>query len=294
MSSSIDLINITSLSEEDYVRLVYVTLLQRNIDPVGLVYWRKVIENNAFNKKELVDTIYNSPEFRMLHKTSFPGMVHLGRVQWIKTLDYYETIFDIGGSSPNLDLGAMIELGYPHRPKEILIFDLPEDQQYWKIKPKYPQDRDYIFNWGVLKYEHGRIETIDTYKNLANTSYDMIFMGQTIEHIYQDKLPNVLRWIRAHLKPNGKFIFDTPNREITKIQIPNNWIDEDHKYEYTPEEMESLLNREGLKVIKKTGILNMPGTHISKNFNPLEVYETEILNNSPETSYLFAFECSKM
>ena len=55
--------------------------------------------------------------------------------------------------------------------------------------------------------------------------------------------------------------------------------------------MESLLIECGFNVIKKTGILEMPITLKSKKFNPLEVYETKIINDEPESSYVFAFEC---
>ena len=55
--------------------------------------------------------------------------------------------------------------------------------------------------------------------------------------------------------------------------------------------MEELLNNSGFKVIKKTGILDMPYTYESGNFNPLEVYETNKVNENPDTSYVFAFEC---
>ena len=189
-------------------------------------------------------------------------------------------------------MGALIELGYKHRPKELIIFDLPPEEQYWG-KPKFPQDRDYEFNWGILKYIHGRIENIHDYRQLDGKRFDCVFMGQVIEHILPDQLHIVLKWIREHLKENGKFIFDTPNRIITRIQSPDKLIDEDHKYEYTPGELEKILNLNGFKVVKKTGILAMPGTFHSKNFNPLEAYETELVNDNPDVSYLFAFECAK-
>lgn len=290
MNNLIDLIETKNLTENDLIKLVYITLLGRKIDPVGLEYWTTKINQHSFNLKEMIDQIYNSPEFIMRFKTPFPTIIHKGRVEWIQTINSFDTIFDIGGSSPNIEQGALIELGYNHRPKKLIIFDLPENEQYWG-KPRFPQDREYIFEWGSLNYEHGKIENVDSFTGLADMKYDMIFMGQTIEHIYPEKLPNVLKWISNHLSLNGRFIFDTPNRVITKLQSPDKWIDVDHKYEYTPDEMERILNKNGLIVIKKTGIVNMPGSLISRIFNPLEVYETEAVNSSPNTSYLFAFEC---
>ena len=54
------------------------------------------------------------------------------------------SILDIGGSSPNIDQGALIELGYPHRPKQLFIFDLPPEEQYWG-KPKFPRTGTIFF-----------------------------------------------------------------------------------------------------------------------------------------------------
>lgn len=293
MKDWLDSVETKNLTKLDFVKLVYISLLGRKIDSVGLEYWTKKIDQKSFVLKEMIDSIYNSPECIMHYKIPFPTVIHRGRVEWVKSLDRFESIFDIGGSSPNIEEGALIELSYPHRPKSITVFDLPEEEQYWG-KPRFPQDREYNFEWGTLKYEHGRVETIDSYANLANIKYDMIFMGQTIEHIYPDKLSIVLRWISKHLNLNGKFIFDTPNRIVTKVQTPDKWIDEDHKYEYAPDEMEDLLNRCGLKVTKKTGIVEMPDTLSTGHFNPLEVYDTKLVNNSPDSSYLFAFECESM
>lgn len=285
----IELINPQLLSKENIVKLAYLSLLRRRIDEGALIYWKQRIAIGAFNYFELVDGIYNSVEFAM-NRVEFMSLLHKGRQNWCKSLDKYDYVFDIGGSSPNIDMGALIELGYSYRPKEISIFDLPEEEQYWG-KPKFPQDRDYEFEWGKIHYEHGHIEDINSYTELKDKSYDLIYMGQTIEHIYKDKLNVVLKWIKNHLKPNGRFVFDTPNRAITRIQSPNQFIDKDHKYEYTPSEMEKILNKSGFTVIKKTGILNMPETLSSGRFNPLEVVKYELISLNAESGYVFAFEC---
>jgi SAM-dependent methyltransferase len=272
------------------VSLAYITLLQRTVDKTGLEYWKNKLSKGDFSYKNLLDTIYHSPEFLMKYRVPFSDVLHSGRQQWCAGLDHFEYILDIGGSSPNIEKGALIELGYQHRPKELIIYDLPEDEQYWG-KPKYSQNKQYDFAWGSVKYFHGRAEQIHECKELSKMKFDCIFMGQTIEHIKKEDLSQLLHWIRTHLNNEGRFIFDTPNRIITAIQSTDNLIDPDHKYEYTPREMEELLNNSGFKVIKKTGILDMPYTYESGNFNPLEVYETNKVNENPDTSYVFAFEC---
>lgn len=285
----IDSIDIKLFSSEDLVKLAYLVLLRRKIDEGALRYWQQRIEFKSFYYFELLDGIYSSVEFAM-NRVDFMGLLHRGRQKWCKSLGKFDYVFDIGGSSANIDMGALIELGYSYRPKEIIIFDLPEEEQYWG-KPKFPQDRDYIFEWGTIKYEHGHIEDIYNYKSLGNKQFNLIYMGQTIEHIHKDKLKIVLKWIKEHLRHDGKFIFDTPNRAITSIQSPTQYIDSDHKYEYTPVEMEKILSQAGFIVVKKTGILYMPETLASGKFNPTEVINYNLLSTTAEASYVFAFEC---
>lgn len=228
----------------------------------------------------------------MHYQESFSAILHRARQTWIRTLPLFDSILDIGGSSPNTEMGAMIELGYLHRPKRITILDLPPEEQYWG-KPKYNQEPKYDYSWGTVEYIHGKAESIRLIEDLATREFECIFMGQTIEHIKREALEDLLMWVSDHLTPRGKLIFDTPNRKITQIQSPNKLIDQDHKHEYDPIEIKDILEKNGFNVYSQCGILDMPQTYKNRIFNPLEVYETEPLNQHPETSYCFAFECQK-
>lgn len=293
-SSLIEALGPGDLSEEDFVRLAYLVLLGRKIDTAGLAHWQTRIGAGEFEPRQLVAELSSSPEFkeRQLNRLGFLEMLHSARGEWCGSLAPFEKVLDIGGSSPNISAGALIELGYSHRPNEITIMDLPPDQQYWG-KPKFPQDQDYSFDWGVVKYVHGFAEKIQECPTLQDQRFNMIYMGQAIEHILQDKLPGTLTWVREHLAPQGRFIFDTPNRTITKIQFPDRYIDSDHKYEYTPAEMEVLLKENGFDVVQRWGMLNMSQTYQSGKFDQEELYQLDqMLNREPDTSYVFAFECA--
>ena len=288
--SMVDSLKVAKLSDYEWLKLAYLALLQRPIDSVGYAYWSDKIKNGTFSYKELIDTLQLSPEYIMHYKIPFNSVVHIGRQLWIKEIGSYENILDIGGSSANTEMGALIEIGYPHRPKSITIFDLPPEQQYWG-KPKYDQTKPYNFTWGSVKFVHGQAEKIHMAEELKKLRFDCIFMGQTIEHVNPTALPKILDWIREHLTQGGHFIFDTPNRLITKIQLPTGWIDKDHKYEYTPAELEARLERHHFKVARKWGIIDMPTTSQTRVFNPIECYETEKLSKNYNTSYCFAYDC---
>ena len=281
-------------SDIDYVKAMYELILYRTIDEDALIYWQDKINKNEFNNFIFLNGLFSSIEYKM-NVSNFNILVHLARKKWCGLINKFDFIFDIGGSSPNIAEGALVELGYNYRPKELIIFDLPEEEQYWG-KPKFSQDKEYCFKtnegeqW-TLRYEHGHIEDIENYSILNNKKFDLIFMGQVIEHIIPEKLPLVLKWIRNHLKKDGRFIFDTPNRLITKLLNANTYIDKDHKYEYTPNEIKKLLSKAGLKVIDHFGLLPMKYSYKNKIFDPLEVNESNLLSKETNKSYLFAFEC---
>jgi SAM-dependent methyltransferase len=292
MSSFKD-ITIEKFTDNDWIELAYICLLQRKIDNLGYNFWLEKVQNGTFNYKELIDTLMHSPEYIMHYEVPFSTVLHQTRVHWVTNLPFFSKILDIGGSSPNTPLGALIELGYSHRPRSITILDLPPEEQYWGT-PQYEQQEVYRFSWGEIKYIHGSAEKINSYEELSNEKFDCIFMGQTIEHIEREYLENCLRWIFSHLSDEGHLIFDTPNRLVTKLQSPNLLIDSDHKYEYTPAEMKDLLNFCGFEIINRWGFLDMPESIRTKIFNPLEVYTTKRLTNNVEESYCFAYECGKM
>ena len=120
----------------------------------------------------------------------------------------------------------------------------------------------------------------------------MIFLGQTIEHITRKDVVNKLfPLIKNCLKEDGFFIFDTPNREITGIQAPNSFIDDDHKHEYNPDELEQILDKNGFEVIEKWGLIPMPDTFDSKKWDPDEPERNAKIVNYSKGCYIFAFKC---
>lgn len=283
--------NLAGLRPEDYARLAYHAIFRTPMPPADLEEVRRQVKGCVWSTRRYILELIRTPEFRRLDR-EFYEIQHEARVQWIRGLPPFGRILDIGGSSPNYAEGALIELGYRYWPRELVIFDLPEDQQYWG-KPKFPQDRDYEFSWGRVRYAHGRAERIAECADLADERFDLIFMGQTFEHIHTEAMPGLLRWMRDHLAPGGRFAFDTPNRLLTRLHYPDSWIDEDHKHEYTPDEAERLLADCGLRVVKRTGLVRLPESARTGVFNerePARDLDEALVSDRPETCYLFALE----
>ena len=136
-------------------------------------------------------------------------------------------IVDLGGGSTWDARGALVALGYPYDFEELVIVDLPPEDRH----PLYHSD------WfgtnetdrGLVRYE---------YRSMADLSFaddatvDLIYSGQSIEHVTESDGDLVLKESFRVLKPGGYMAIDTPNGTVCRLQQPG-FIDPDHKVEYT-------------------------------------------------------------
>jgi SAM-dependent methyltransferase len=272
--------------------LVYNFILNRAIDDVGAKSCAKRINQFWFSPLVLIARLMRSAEFKQPYFKRTPlQQLHRARMLWVQQLPPANTILDIGGSSPNVPEGALIEMGYPHRPEKLIIFDKPPHEQYWGT-PNYSQANTLVRPWGQVQYMHGYAEDILNNDELRYQKFDMIYMGQVVEHIFEDKLPTVLNWIKEHLAEGGKFIFDTPNRLITRFETgEDRYIDPDHKREYTPKEFAALLSATGFTVNQQWAILDMPNVVSSGTYGIKDFYSGEPLSTTSDNGYCFAMAC---
>ncbi len=277
------------IGPEEYVRLAYLVVLRRPVDATGLDGWRRQIARGNFDPQRVLDTLLGSEEYLASYGVDIFRRLHMARQSWIRSVDAFDSILDIGGSSAGRREGALIELGYPHRASRLDILDLPPDRQFWGT-PTFDQTEPLDFDWGRVTYFHGRAEDVANVPALQSKRYQCIFMGQAIEHILPENLPGLLAWIRTHLVPGGRFILDTPNRAITKIHSPDAYINADHKLEYTPRQLEEVLAGTGFSVTRRTGLVHLPEMARSGVFDARWFADAALVHDDADASYLFALE----
>ncbi|MEO6688098.1 MAG: DUF4214 domain-containing protein [Dokdonella sp.] len=288
----VETLTLASLSPEAFVRLAYLVVLGRQIDPLGLASWRAAISRNMFGHSDVVDQILRSEEYQRQFGIHVNQRLHASRLEWIKTLPKMDRLLDIGGSSPSRAEGALIEFGYPHRPSLLDILDLPPECQNWGT-PSFNQAVPSEFDWGTVSYFHGCAEDIAKVQPLQDRMYDGVFLGQAVEHIYPEALPGILEWVRAHLAPSGRLIMDTPNRLLTKIQCPTWFIHPDHKLEYAPAQLEAVLVDNGFFVTKRVGITHLPTIAKTGVYDAREFHHAPLLHDDVDACYLFALEAMR-
>jgi len=250
------------------VDAAYVEILERHVDEIGAAHYRRLIAGRRLHPGNVRATLLSSPEY-LLNRSGFYHRLHASRAAWCAELPAWDTILDIGGSSPTHELGALLELGYPHHPSQLHILDRPEDDQFHG-HPTYDQRIVRTRDWGTVTFHHGDAGHLDQVPDLGGRRFDAVFMGQVIEHIPPVELSGMLGQIRSHLVPHGSFVFDTPNRAITKIVMGNDFLTEDHTKEYEPNELAEIVRKHGFMVEKIVGIHPMPESLSTRCFDPNE------------------------
>ena len=290
--SMLSLLKLESVTAMQQSEMIYRFILNRKIDDLGIQSCADRIAKGKFSALGLIARLMKSAEFKQPYLKRTPTQqLHGARMAWAAQLPAAKRVLDIGGSSPTVPEGALIELGFAHKPEKLIIFDKPPNEQFWGT-PNYSQANTRSFPWGQVQYIHGYAEDILQNDELRDQQFDMIYMGQVVEHIFEDKLPNVLLWIKNHLAPGGRFCFDTPNRLITRFETgEDRYIDPDHKREYTPEAFASLLKDAGFEIVQKWGVLEMPNVVANQRLTVRDYYDGQQLADSPTQGYCFAMMC---
>jgi SAM-dependent methyltransferase len=275
---------------------LYRALLGREVDPGGRAHWEA---QGFLSAPQMAAIICGSPEYRMRPAGGFGTILHSARIEWARTLPQANRILDIGGSSPTHPEGALIELGYPHRPKELLIVDLPEDQQFHGT-PSFDQRRERTLEWGRVRYVHGDASTAILSQTLENEEpFDMVFMGQFIEHVHQPAVPKICTTAFQALRKGGYLCLDTPNRLLTLLEKGRGvYVDPDHKYEYSPQELIDIIEPCGFTLVNQSGILPLPNSLRTGLIDYDEIVQTfyrrEFLSAGSNVGYLFGLMFKKV
>ena len=91
---------------------------------------------------------------------------------------------------------------------------------------------------------------------------DLVYSGQSIEHVTEDEGDVVLKESFRVLKPGGFMAIDTPNGLVCRLQQAS-FIDPDHKVEYTLGELRDKVTSAGFTVLTERG-LNWGGPGVAR------------------------------
>lgn len=287
---------IDSISDESYLRMAYKVIFEREIDSDGLTNWLNALDM-GLSRTALVRMLVDSVEFQLRPLSSkdlsyvLDAKLHYARFKLIRTvLPEAKVILDLGGASTGDDRGALLSFGYPYLPEKIYIADLPPDERMLNASELTQH----------IRYKNCDIEYVYTsmsdLSSFEEGSFDLIWSGQSIEHVTQEDAEKVFAQAYKLLKPGGKLALDTPNRSATQIQCPEGYIHPEHKIEYFYSDLCQTLESHNFKVVEAKGIIDLSNTIDNKldmkHFCE-EAINSEVLNDKPEKSYCFYICCMR-
>jgi SAM-dependent methyltransferase len=283
-------LSFTQLPPAQAVRMVYNVLLRREPDPTGFHDLTTAMAAGHLSHDDVMDRVRCSSEYRTqvpVGVNSLHSSLHASRCEFIISLPPAGRIIDLGGGHTIDPRGALVVLGYPYDFDELVVVDLPPDDRH----PLYHSER-----FGAGDTERGKVRY--EYRSMADLSFaadnsvDLIYSGQSIEHVTPADGDIVLGEALRVLKPGGHLAIDTPNGKVCRLQ-QDAFIDPDHKVEYTLAELRAKVSGAGFEVVAERG-LNWGGAAVGRGeFDPETLAANYGTYFDAESCYLLALLCQK-
>jgi SAM-dependent methyltransferase len=265
--------------------MAYNILLRREPDEPAWSEQAGALAAGDLSAADVVDRIRCSGEYRTqvpVGPNSLHSSLHYSRCEFIIGLPPARRIVDLGGGHTIDPRGAMVLLGYPYDFDELVIVDLPPDDRH----PLYHSERfaGLDTDQGTVRYE---------YRSMADLSFaeddsvDLVYSGQSIEHVTIEDGDAVLDESFRILRPGGFMAIDTPNGTVCRLQ-QDSFIDPDHKVEYRLDELRAKVVRAGFEVLTERG-LNWGGPAVADGRFDLEALAGNYgVFHDAESCYLLA------
>ncbi|MDQ4078188.1 MAG: methyltransferase domain-containing protein [Chloroflexota bacterium] len=279
------------LDDEMFLRAAYRAYFKREPDEDGLNYYLPALQRKSMNKLDVLRSFTQSNEYRQVHNLPIHPLnaLHQARMMLIQhCLPEAEVIVDLGGASTDYTEGALLGSGYPHKPREIIIVDLPPEE---RMLPSAESFQEYITSEGIkITYLYRSMVDLSP---IEDESVDMVFSGESIEHVTEEEGDSVCREAYRVLKQGGYFCLDTPNATLTRLESPHQLIHPEHKIEYHVQELKDKLNRWGFEMLEEKAVCPMPESIASGDFSYDEMVQHIGLSDNAEEGYLFFLKAVK-
>jgi predicted SAM-dependent methyltransferase len=242
---------IAHLPPTRFLRFAFNAVLRRDPDAGAEASYLPRLESGEITPQDVLDELRAAPELRFtVPIRDLMLSLHHSRCDFVRTFPRARRIVDLGGTDQADQWGALVaSLHYPYPFEELTIVDLPLDDRHDLYRHSDQVD-GVETPWGRIRY---RYHSMTDLSGFADGETDLVYSGQTIEHVTAEDADIVLKEVHRILRPGGTLALDTPNRTVCRLQQAS-LINPDHQLEYSAAELVDKIERAGLEVTELKGL----------------------------------------
>lgn len=281
-----------SLVDEDaWIDLAYRFVLGRPADDAGRENYRHHLTAGTRTRESMLDELRGSDEFWFHRALAHPDpafAIHRSRCLFVQTFPRARRILDLGGSHQQHPEGALVHLGYPYPFEELVIVELPPEDRH-ELYRAGGAEGTVPSRLGPVRYRYHSMADLSAY---GDGSFDLVYSGQTIEHVPTDVGRRVLAEAHRVLRSGGWLCLDTPNGRMCRLQLEGTGLtvtNPDHDVEYDHAEIAAMITGAGFEIRECWGLLHLPRTAASGRFVHDEFGRHIGMFRAVEDCYLLAY-----
>lgn len=282
-----------NVGDDTFYRLVARHVAGTAFSPAETLYFRKLIDKRGLNRWAFPFSFFRLPAKieNRLFKMSALSAHHSARVKLVlEHLPPADDILDLGGAADKHPEGALLSMGYPHVPKHLCIVDLPFEQRIY-TKPIVDAKSHRTKGGTDVTYVYTSMSDLSPF---PDRKFDLVWSGQSIEHVSEVEGEKILEEVFRVLKPGGCFCLDTPNRGVTRlISGDHGFIHPEHKIEYRPSELVEKLKGAGFEIEAVKAVTPLPISRRLGRFCKLEAIEEIDVSGDYDSGFSFFVKCRK-
>lgn len=238
------------LPPKQSVRMAYNVVLDREPDPTGGEEYVHKLADGELSRHGLAQALAHSEEFRRQVPIGDVLLsMHVSRCQFVAGLPGATRILDLGGTHQGFADGALVHLGYPYPFERLVVVDLPVEERH-EIYQGGSAGEPVWSELGPVEFAFHSMVDLGRY---ADGSFDLVYSGQSIEHVTETDGDVVAREVFRVLAPGGWFCLDTPNGPVWRLRS-DELMNDDHEVEYSAAELSDKLERVGFTVTECKGL----------------------------------------
>jgi len=277
-----------------FVENAYNFILGREADAAGRLRFIDHLQQGRSDRSGVLTEMRGSDEFwfnQALRNAEPLIALHRSRCLFAQQLPRAGQILDLGGTHQSSEQGALISLGYPYRWDRLVIVDLPPDERHDLYK-HMKNGEPVATRLGPVEYSFHSMADLSPFED---NTFDLVYSGQTFEHVPEDVGDTVLAEAFRVLKPGGHLALDTPNGAACRLQLVGTGetvINPDHDIEYDHTTLSNKLIDAGFGIVRELGLTRLPQTFTDGEFHVEELQSIGVFSDI-EHCYFLAYLCEK-